>query len=108
MAQPKDQRAAERFTVNLHASCDFVSPVLEDFGPVRIKNVSSDGIGLITSEPLVEGLLLAINLVNPMKKFSKTVLARVVHVTPQSGATYLVGCSFLTPLSYEDVCALIL
>ena len=59
MTDYKDKRASERFSINAQSSCDFASPVLEDFGPVKVKNVSTDGIGFITSERVGPGLLLA-------------------------------------------------
>jgi hypothetical protein len=108
MTERKDQRAVERFPINTFSSCDFVSPVLEDFGPLRVKNISTDGIGLISSQALEAGLLLAVNLVNPTKDFSKTILVRVVHSTPQPGGTYLIGGIFNTALTYEELCVLVM
>jgi hypothetical protein len=108
MADRREQRAAERFPINSTSSCAFMSPVLEDMPPVRIQNISTDGIGLISSEPLRDGLLLAINLINPAKKFSKTMLVRVVHCTELMGGTCLIGGTFLSPLTYEELCALVM
>jgi hypothetical protein len=108
MAERAEQRATERFSINSASSCDFASPVLEDFQPPRIKNISTDGIGLIASEPLAAGLLLAIRLVNPAKNFSKTMLARVIHSTAQVGGSHLVGAEFETPLTYEELCVFVL
>jgi len=104
----KDQRQSERFPVNSSSTCDFVSPVLEDFGPVKIKNISSLGIGLLMSHHLQPGLLLAINLVHKTKAFAKTVLVRVAHVTQEKTGAFLVGCEFKTPLSYEELSVLVM
>jgi hypothetical protein len=108
MADFKDRRMAERFPVGAQVSCSFASPVLEDFGPVKIKNVSLTGIGLIAPQVLDPGILLAIKLVNPAKNFSKTVLVRVVHVTPMSEGTFLVGGNLDTPLTYDELCMLVM
>lgn len=108
MAEPNDRRAVERFPVNAQTACDFASPVLEDFGPVRIKNVSTDGIGLIVSQQLERGLLLTVGLANRSKSFAKMVLVRVMHSTPQPGGTYLVGGTFETPLTYDELCAMVM
>jgi hypothetical protein len=75
--------------------------VLDDFGPVKIKNISTHGVGLIAPEAVPAGVLLVFRLVNPAKKFSKTALMRVIHVTPQSGKAYLVAGNLETPLTYE-------
>jgi len=104
----RDRRAVERFPVNSDTACDFLSPVLEDFGPVRIKNISNDGIGLVVSRKLEAGLLLSVNLVNRSRSFTKTMLVRVVHVTPQPGGTFLIGGTFKTPLTYEELTAMVM
>ena len=108
MAEQNEKREAERFTVSSSTDCTFVSPVLEDFGPIKIKNISTHGIGMITSYPLQMGLLLAVKLVNPAKNFSKTMLVRVAHVTPQAGGVLLVGGTLETPLTYEELCMLVM
>ena len=51
--------------------------------------------------------MVAVGLSNPAKGFAKTVLARVAHVTPSAGA-FLVGASFLTPLSYQEMTTLVM
>jgi hypothetical protein len=108
MAFDKEQRESERLAVNSTTTCEFASPVLEDFGPVRIKNLSLKGIGLVCSEALAAGMVLAVKLVNPAKSASKTTLVRVVHVTPQAGGTYLVGGTLDTPLTYEELCLFVM
>jgi hypothetical protein len=104
----QEKRAAERFPVSINVSCTFASPVLEDFGPVKIKNISMSGVGLITSEAVAVGMMLAVKLVNPGKVFTKTALMRVVHVTPASGGMWLVGCNLDTPLTYDELRNLVL
>ena len=103
-----EKRQAQRFPVSSDTACDFTSPVLEDFGPVKIKNLSTEGIGLFTTEYLPTGMLLAINLVNHGKSFSKTFLVRVAHCTPQPGGSFLVGGRFNNPLTYEELCILVM
>lgn len=108
MAGFREQRVAERFNVSATTSCDFSSPVLDDFDPLRIRNIAVDGIGLLANQELQAGLMLAINLVNPARSFSKTMLVRVVHCTPQVGGSFLIGGTFVTPLAYEELRALVM
>jgi hypothetical protein len=107
MPQPGDRRQAERYPVNADTSCPFVSPVTEDFGPVRIKDVSMAGIGLLVSKRVEPGTLLTVTLANPTRGFSKTVLVRVAHVTSVAGG-YLVGGDFTAPLTYQEMTTLVL
>jgi hypothetical protein len=107
MPEPVDRRQSERFPVNADASCPFLSPVTEDFGPVKIRDISMAGIGLLMSRRIEPGSLLAITLANSAKNFSKTVFVRVAHVTFMSG-NYLVGGNFTVPLTYQEMTSLVL
>jgi hypothetical protein len=107
MPDPADRRTAERFQVNADTTCSFVSPVVEDFGPAKIKNISMDGIGLLMARRVEVGALVAVTLTNPAKNFAKTVLVRVAHATAQPGGC-LVGGTFSAPLSYQELSAMVM
>src|SRR5262245_43786639 len=107
MVDPNDRRAAERLQAGADAVCTFVSPVVEDFGAAKIKNVSMDGIGLVVSRKVEPGALLTVTLAHAQRGFSKIVLVRVVHVTPQVGG-FLVGGTFSAPLTYQELTTLVL
>ncbi|MFO0841186.1 MAG: PilZ domain-containing protein [Gemmataceae bacterium] len=107
MPEHADRRQSERFPVNADAACPFVSPVVENFGPVRIRDVSMHGVGLIVSRKVEPGTLMAVTLTNQTRGFSKTVLVRVTHSTPLAGG-FLVGGSFTAPLTYQDMTTLVM
>ena len=107
MPDLQDRRGSERFPVNADSSCTFLSPVVEDFGPVKIMNISMEGIGLLLNRPVEPGKLLALTLENPARNFTKTVLVRVVHSTPRPGS-YLVGGTFTTSLLYQELTMLVM
>jgi PilZ domain len=102
MSFENEKRCEDRFPVGDNSSCVFASPVLDDFGPVKLKNISLRGVGLVTNEKLSVGLMLAVKLANRSLNFSKTALARVVHVTPLPGNSYLIGCEWDTPFTYDE------
>ena len=104
MAFPNEKRSEERFPANMSSVCSFASPVVDDFGPVRIKNISLKGIGLITSKNVEVGQHMVLKIGNPSKNITKTVMFRVAHITPQAGGTFLIGGDFDTPLTYEEMC----
>jgi hypothetical protein len=101
-----DPRAAGRFPVNAGAACSFASPVVEDFGPVRLLNVSMAGVGLRLSGRVEPGTVLAVGLSNPAKGFAKLVLVRVAQVTNEPSGS-VVGGTFVTPLTYQEMSALV-
>ena len=47
------------------------------------------------------------SLANPAQKLAKTMLVRVAHVTPINGG-FLVGGTFLEPLTYQELTALVM
>ncbi len=108
MAFEKEQRESERFPVTPSAACVFASPVLEEYTPPRLRNISTKGIGLIASQALEVGLMMVVKLANPAKNFTKTMLVWVAHVTPQPGGSYLIGCTLDAPLTYEELCMLVM
>lgn len=107
MAERQERRASERYPPNAEARCPFLSPVVEDFGHVIIQDVSMHGVGLLIRRRVEVGALLTIVLENPARNFSKTVLVRVAHVTTVAGG-FVVGGSFVTPLGYQEMTALVL
>src|SRR5262245_36614365 len=105
---PPERRAAERYPVNADTICNLVSPVVEDFGPARIQNVSTDGIGVVLTRRVEPGTLLAVGGAVTGRAFARTLLVRVVHVTERAGGgSYLVGGTFTTPLTYEELRTLV-
>ncbi len=107
-SKKSDRRSEERFVTPPHIDCSFASPVLEDFGKVKVTSISRFGIALIAAEALAPGISLAAKLVNTSKGFSKIVLARVIHMTSHLGGAYLVGGTLDTPLTSEELCAFII
>jgi len=107
MADPADRRATERFPINADSTCSSVSQVVEVIGSVRIKDISMDGIGLLTSRKVELGATLAFTLSNASRNFTKTVLTQVIHVTPLVGS-YLVGGKFTSPLTYQELTTLVM
>jgi hypothetical protein len=107
MADQPDRRASDRMPVNAGTSCTFVSPVVEDFGAAKIRDITLDGVGLILSRKVEAGSMLAVSLANPTHAFAKTVVVRVAHVTAVPGG-FLVGGNFTPPLTYQELTSLVM
>jgi hypothetical protein len=107
MADSTDRRAAERLPVNAGTGCTFAGQVTEDFGQVKVRDVSMTGIGLLLSRRVEIGTLLAVSVSNAAQKFNKTLLVKVAHVTPVHGG-FLVGGTLNDPLTYQELTSLVL
>jgi hypothetical protein len=69
----------------------------------QVINVSPSGIGLVVSRQFQPGTILNIALPIASDHLFRTVLACVVHVTPQRGNKWALGCRFATELNDEDL-----
>jgi hypothetical protein len=98
-----DRRAQPRYPVNNDTTCPFVMPLGDELGPAKVRDISTEGVGLLMASPLEPGTLLVIALNNAARNFCCTQLVQVVHASQVVGGMYLVGCVFLNPLTYEEL-----
>lgn len=107
MAESADRRNVERMPVGAGTECSFVGRIIEDIGPVKVRDVSMQGVGLVLLKPVEIGSLLAIGLTKADRGFAKTLMVRVIHCTPIVGG-HMVGGEFLEPLTYQELTTLVL
>jgi hypothetical protein len=107
MAGTADRRAQERIAVSAGTNCQFALRAVEDLGAIRVRDISLNGIGLLSAKKVDPGATLVIELQNESKGFSRTMVVRVAHVTPANGG-FLIGGEFLTPLSYQEFTSLVM
>jgi len=69
-----------------------------------LRNVSAGGLRVVLSRRFEPGAALAVEAPgSDGDDSSSMLLARVVHVRPHRGAAWSLGCSFVSPLSDEEV-----
>jgi hypothetical protein len=69
----------------------------------RVRNISRGGINLVVPQSFEPGSMLGIDLPSPDGHSSYTVLACVVHVTPQPAGEWGVGCTFSQELTDAEL-----
>jgi hypothetical protein len=79
--------------------------VKPSFQSVRafIHDVSPGGIAFLINRPLKPGNRVAFQLRSDRRGNTRIQSARVIHLTPQSGGNWLVGCELSPPLGDEDL-----
>lgn len=107
MADQSDRRASQRMAVTAGTSCSFAGRVVDDVGPVKVRDVALDGIGLILLKRVEVGTVLAVGLSNAEKGLSKTLVVHVAHVTAVPGG-FLVGGTFTPQLTYQELTSLVM
>lgn len=73
----------------------------------RLRDLSAGGIGLILERRFEPGMVLAAELTNAAKSFSRQAQLRVVHATAQADGSYVVGCAFGRLLTDQELQALL-
>src|SRR5262249_51249130 len=68
----------------------------------RVCDISSTGVGLILPQHFSPGTQLAIALHSSEQDLSQTLEAKVVHVEPYEGGSWILGCIFVNPLSEDE------
>lgn len=102
-----ERRTNVRHTTRVKNPCPVIR-VAED-GPwfATIRNVSEDGIGLISNRPFRVGVLLTVELPDRRGELGKPRLLRVTHVRAQEGKQWWVlGGAFMNRLAPDEVEAL--
>jgi hypothetical protein len=100
-----DRRAAARFASIREASC---SPLAERHTvlPVRVKDVSANGIGLVSERRFERGTILLLQIRDESQACSPLLVGKVVHVTAQADGHWHIGCALTRALAHADVLAL--
>jgi PilZ domain len=98
-----ERRAWVRYVCDLITICQPAhSPNREPF-LARIRNVARGGINFDIDQRFESGSILSIELPGPIGEPVCRLLVCVIHVTPQPGGDWCLGCSFVRELSDEDL-----
>ena len=99
-----ERRRVNRQPIDLPSACVVISLVEPVLLPVRIRNVSQKGIGMLMATRVAPGSFLAVKVQSRRLKAPRIMKARVIHATfLQDIRTWLIGCFFVEELRKEDV-----
>jgi hypothetical protein len=96
-----ERRQAPRFTLERWLSVRFI--VKPNFQPYQgiVFNLSQRGIGVIVSQPIEPGTVLAIQFRTLQIELASIHTVQVRHTTCKSDGRWLLGCRFEHPLPSE-------
>ena len=72
----------------------------------RIQDISTQGVGLLVDRSFAQGSVLVLRLPGTSLE-RRPVLVRVKHLQPLPNGQFKVGCTFVVPLSDEQLAELI-
>jgi len=73
---------------------------------VRVQDVSTQGVGLITDQSFAQGTILVLRFANTSLE-TKPLLVRVKHLRPLPNGEFQIGCTFVVPLREQQLAELI-
>jgi hypothetical protein len=106
--QCRERRAAVRHASTMEAACHPIAvPAVGPSCPARIWDISQDGLALIVPHPYEPGVVLSVVPEVLPQSLAPGLVARVLHVAPHGDGQWKAGCSFLSPLSEDELHALL-
>lgn len=106
-ASPVDRRAWVRYECDWDSACQPLAGGRGTQWQGKIRNLSRGGLAIALRRRFEIGTILAIGMQGPADGARNTFLARVAHVATQTDGSWLLGCSFKTPLTEEELQALL-
>jgi hypothetical protein len=99
-----NRRSSTRHPCNLEALVRHaVAGEQEKCWPAVIRDISKGGIGLILNRPFEPGMVLTFELHTRDRSFSRTVLVCAVRSEPLGREEWLVGCTFASKISEQEI-----
>jgi len=105
VSKPKgSERRTSRRHTNLATHHRLVAAVGDDFVLAKIRNISPEGISLILGRPIEPGATLSVDLIDTTtNRFSRTLQVRVIYSVEHPTGDYILGGSFDTKLTSEEL-----
>jgi PilZ domain-containing protein len=101
--QVRERRQFVRYPCQVEVVCRVYGSKDQAVYPALSQDVSVQGIGLILSSCLNRGLILEVKPQSARWETIRSVLARVRSATALPDGRWLIGCSFVRPLTEEEL-----
>jgi hypothetical protein len=99
----KERRALLRRVSNLEVSCSPFAAQQQDSFPATMRDISTDGVGLLLDRQLVERNMIMVNLQNVRGTFAVKKVARVKYIQPSGSEQWILGASFVKKLDKDEL-----
>jgi hypothetical protein len=100
-----ERRASTRYPCNLATSCRLAASVKQEPRSARVRNISAGGISLVLSHEFASGDIIAVELRSMTRSFVREFKLRVIYCIEHPSGDYILGGSFTSPLTDEEVTA---
>jgi hypothetical protein len=100
---PGDRRVWVRYSCDLEGPCQPAGGSIEVSWSARVRDISRGGIKLHLNRPFETGTILKVDISNEQGDGSRSLMVRVVHVSPQGPSSWSLGCAFDKELTEQDL-----
>jgi hypothetical protein len=100
---PEDRRAFERHPTDVEVLCRPLGGSRDDAWHARLQNISPGGVGLLLERRFEAGTMLVVDLAAPAAGRSRTLMARVMHVSAQAAREWRLGVALLREVTPEEL-----
>jgi hypothetical protein len=104
---PLDQRTWVRFPCSVQATYQLIKSDEPKSNTSQVVNISANGVGLVAGQRVDLGRLLNLELRGTDGKFTLSILACVVRLTPQADGTWELGCNLIRELTDKEIKSLL-
>jgi PilZ domain len=98
-----ERRLATRYVSDVPVLCHPASAPEETRVPAHVRDVSANGIALLSEERFEPGTLLEVERPGPNNHPRLRMVSCVRHVSGQDGKPWMLGCSFIRELSDQEL-----
>lgn len=102
----EERRAGPRYSCMIETTCRQITRGGSTSWPARTVDVSAGGIGLVLARRFEPGAVLCVRLQSTDGEVARDLLLRVVHVLPDVGGTWRLGCRLAGELDEDELRAL--
>jgi hypothetical protein len=107
LPQGTERRAQLRFPGTRKAACRFLGQEADALAAACIDNVSRSGVALRMRQRAPRGAVLVITMDGIGGRFARPMLARVTNCRAAADGLWRIGCSFVRPLTDDEVQVLV-
>jgi hypothetical protein len=98
-----ERRASTRYPCNLATSCRLVAALAGEAWPGRVRNISAGGISLVLNHEVNSGDLISIELRSTTRNFTRAIQVRTIYCIEHPSGDWILGGSFVQPLSDDEL-----
>jgi hypothetical protein len=106
-SNPVERRAWVRYPCDWESACQPLAGTRGVQWQGKLLNLSRGGVAITLERRFEVGTILSVGVQGQAEEVLGTVVARVVHVLTQADGNWLHGCTFTSPISEEDLKALL-